>query len=237
MKAMNVYMRTVWMGVLLVIAATFAYAQDEGTIDNPVVFSFEQMFYAYFNKTKKTPTDYNTQEFISNVYEDEYRQYWGRNDEFGKRRVLQEVTPKIKDGIANFDSKLVYLAAREISIGEYDFDKEGFPIGYYSGAVDLGDNAFNVLMVFSNSDNFQFFKIAPEKADAFLKSRINWTGRPNRDIIMLFYFKVAEINKAFDDLYKKRGYNAGFLPLHGIIEKVEVYDKYNDVIVGELTKK
>ena len=230
-------MKTWLIGIVLLLTSSLIFAQETGSPDDPIPFSFEQAFYAYFNKTKKTPSADDTETFIKEVYEDEYQQYWYRNDEFGKRKVLQKAEPQIKNGIAQFNSKAWYVTAKEIKLDEYDFTKEGFPITYYSGAVSVGNNNFDALMVFSNSDNFQFLKMTPDAADAFLKSRRNWSGSANRDIIMIIYFKVADLNKAFDDLYKKRKYFAGFLPLHGIIEKVEVYDKYNEVVVGELTKK
>jgi hypothetical protein len=240
MPAIHIYggsMKALWTAVAMFLTAGLVPAQESGNPNDPVPFSFEQAFYAYFNKTNKTPDADDTEVFISEVHEDEYRQYWRSNDEFGKRKFLQQVEPQIKNGISQFDSKALYLAAREIRLDEYNFDKEGFPISYYSGAANIGPDRFDVLVVFSNSDDFQFMKMSPDDAETFLKSRRNWTGSANRDVIMVFYFKVADLNKAFDDLCKKRQYNRGFLLMHGIIEKVEVYDKYNDVVVGELTKK
>jgi hypothetical protein len=230
-------MKILWAGLALLLTAGLAFAQESGSPNEPVVFGFEEAFYAYFNKTKKTPGTDDIETFIREVHEDEYQQYWRTNDEFGKRKVLQQVEPQIKEGIARFDTKATYITIREINLDEYDFNKEGFPIASYSGAAGAGNRSFDVLMVFSNSDDFQFMKMAPDDADTFLKSRRNWTGSANRDVIMVFYFKVADLNKSFDDLLKKRRYNSGFLFLHGVIEKVEVYDQYNDVVVGVLGKK
>ena len=228
-------MKKYLIGIGLLLALDLAFAQEKNTAAEPVPFSFEQMFYAYFNKTKKTPSADETELYIAAVFEEEYEQYWRRNDEFGKRRVLQQADQRMKAGIAAFDPKVLYVVAEEVLLEEYDFKKEGFPIESYSDSVEVGPRRFDVLLVFSNSDNFNFFKIDPDAADAFLKSRHNWTGSPNRDIVMIIHFKIGDLNKAFDDLVKRRQYFARPF-LHGIIEKVEVYDEYNEIVVGELTK-
>jgi len=220
----------------LFLAVSMVFAQEANTADEPVLFSFEQMFYAYFNKTKKTPSADETELYIAAVFPEEYEQYWRRNDEFGKRRVSQQADQKMKAGIAAFDPRVLYGVASKVDLGEYDFKKEGFPLDGYNDSVEVGPYRFDVLLVFSNNDNFNFFKINPDAADAFLKSRLNWTGSANRDIVMIIHFKVGELNKTFNDLVKRRQYFARPF-LHGVIEKVEVYDKYNEIVVGELTKK
>jgi hypothetical protein len=228
-------MRNVFLyAVLFFVVAGFVYSDDE-----PELFEFEQAFYAYFNKTKTTPKDDDIEMFILRMYEDEYDAHW-RSNEFEKRKLLQKVDPQIKDGIVKFNSGILYFIGGRNQIGDYDFSKEGFPIDTSSyDSVNLGRVArvggrMSYLLVFPNIDNFNFFKMDPEKAEAFLKSRTDRSGRPIREIILFFVFKVGENNeKRFTD-YINKYFDNYFI--NGVIQRVEVWDGINSVKIGELVK-
>jgi hypothetical protein len=229
-------MRNVFLyAVLFFVVAGFVHSDDE-----PELFSFDQSFFAYFNKTKTTPKDGNIEAFIAAMYEDEYRVHW-RNNEFEKRKLLQKADPQIKDGIAKFNSSTLYAIGGKYRIDDYDFKKEGFPMDSYPSydSVTLGrasyEDRINFLLVFPNIDNFNFLKMDPEKAEAFLSSRTDWSGSPVRDIILIFVFKVGDNDKRFTDYIKSKKYFE-FCFINGVIQRVEVWDPINSVKIGELVK-
>jgi hypothetical protein len=222
--------------VLLFVTAGFVHSGDE-----PEMFTFEHSFYAYFNKTKTTPKDNNIEAFIARMYENEYREHW-RSNEFEKRRLIQKAEPQIKDGIAKFNSGTLFMVGGRYQLGDYDFKKEGFPMDSYPpyisanfGRASTGLGRDALVLVLSNVSNFNFLKMDPEKAEAFLSSHTDSSGMPDRDIILIFVFKVGENNdKRFTDYTNQSLDRHQFI--NGVIQRVEVWAEIDDVKIGELVR-
>jgi hypothetical protein len=214
-------------------------------------FSYRAAFFSYFKKRGIAVAEKNTEYYIQNIYYDEYRQGW--DNDFEKRRLMQRATQEIKEGLDNYDGGKVYFAIEGAQIERYDFEKGGFVMSdntpYYStdiGAAGdgranvgaFGDGRFNLVAVFPNvMENYNFLKIDEDTAEAFLKSRTNWSGSIDMRVNVIITFRVGEFgDRVFTDFVRREKFFENYL-INCVVQKVELYDSNSESVIGELTKR
>ncbi|MEA5446782.1 DUF4852 domain-containing protein [Gammaproteobacteria bacterium AB-CW1] len=144
-----------------------------------------------------------------------YNRY--RNDEFEFRRRLEAAKTEGLSWLSDVNDS-PYVMMVNISFGEYDFEREAFPIetrfgeGYYfyqsgsgvSAPFEKPDGAAHerldelssmVIMSFRNYEVMQdlYLPMSPEKAEAFVAERRNSRGTVNRSLRLRL---VAEAREA-----------------------------------------
>lgn len=230
--------------VVILLMAGALFAQTKSLDKN-------NAYYIYF---KGTNTKISETEYLNYAKVIEYETYDKyNNDEFEWDEQFTLLKQKLDKNIEDADLDSVYTVVTGVEFGDYDFANEGFPVSigegtffpletFYRDYEATRDSLFRKEIAFK-LDSFEKYNfIAMPKADAktFLQSRKSNSGYVNRNITLQITYKLAKFDskeyKAFKDLALSNGY----LPIVGIIEKIEVYDASNSRNVkkiGELTKK
>lgn len=89
-------------------------------------------------------------------------------------------------------------------------------------------------------EKYNFFFMPKSDAKTFLQGRKNSQGDVNRQITLQITYKIAKFDSKEYTAFKELALSNDFLPIVGIIEKIEVYDASNSKNVkkiGELVKK
>lgn len=205
-------MRTIACGfvVLIVISLAPATAQQNFSDYNSLM-----RHWLAVSDYELTDEDALAEWYIQNHQQDIHREY--RNDEFEYRRRLAAAKEAGLQWLADFNDE-PYVIYTQVEFGEYDFEREGFPInsgfseGYFfykkgSGvsapfAVEgqpeherLDSLSRLVKMTFLNNEvmNGLYIDMEPDQAEAFVAERRNSYGSVDRSLRLRL---VAEVRGA-----------------------------------------
>lgn len=208
-------------------------------------------FYVYM-KGSKTKLSENEELNYAKVFaRDTYEKY--KNDEFEWDEKFSEIKQDLNKKISEADMDSVYTVVTDVEFGDYDFTNEGFPVSIGEGTFfpyNHFDNYYNasydslfedkIALKLDSFDKYNFLGMPKADAKTFLQGRKSSSGYVNREVTLEITYKIASFDskeyKAFKDLALRNDY----LPIVGIIDKIEVYDSSNSKNVkkiGELTRK
>lgn len=208
-------------------------------------------YYLYLKGTNTKITDDEYLNYAKVLETSTYNKY--KNDEFEWEEQFVLLKQKFDKAISDADFDSIYTIVTAIEFGDYDFSKEGFTVSIDEGIFfPLGelnyyyettrDSLFRKEIAFKldSFEKYNFFAIQKTDAKAFLQSRKDNYGDVNRQVTLQITYKIAAFNskeyKSFSDIALSNNY----LPIVGIIEKIEVYDTLNSRNVkkiGELIRK
>lgn len=144
-------------------------------------------------------------------------------NEFKVRAAKKQARERLTELVSGTDvSKSFVLLNANVSLGEYDFELEGFPIKQMADTVywTTGSRYSNGLptsfsVFFTNTKPFALIKMAPEAAEKLLATRTDRFGAIDRNA-------TAEIEFQFTGLREKKS-----TELNATIQKVVVYNDRN----------
>ncbi|MFM8913619.1 MAG: DUF4852 domain-containing protein, partial [Flammeovirgaceae bacterium] len=117
--------------------------------------------------------------------------------------------------------------AFEDVLGNYDFDKEGFPVKWENNGIQIYSSLFEGLtpedinkqgvkltdlrIKFQNADKFNFLPVNSEKANLFIKSRKDSYGNVDRSVKMRINFRITGLMDGQTSQEKKLFVNEKYL--------------------------
>lgn len=208
-------------------------------------------YYIYLKGTNTKLTDEEYLNYAKVVETDTYNKY--KNDEFEWDEQFTLLKQKFDKLISDADLSSVYTIVTSVDFGDYDFTNEGFP-------VSIGEGTFFPLDTFWNSwdatkdsvfrkeiafkldsfNTYNFFAMPKSEAKTFLQGRKSSSGKVNRTVTLQITYKIAAFDSKEFKSFKDIALSNDYLPIVGIIEKIEVFDASNSKNVkkiGELIKK
>jgi len=215
----------VFLGLLLLALNVMAQTSDtEKRID------YISAFPICIQQNAIEITDSLIVQFAMDFRNDIYKKY--RNDEFEWQDQKQKIKKEIEQLVLSTSTTGNYVMATGIEFGNYDFEKLGFNVSigegtyfpfYASGRYN--SNLPQISLVFVDFTKYNFFPVAKDKANEFLKSRKDSYGNVDRKITLLIHYTIVP---ASSDDFKKivpifsSGQN---YVLVGKISKIDVYNK------------
>ena len=234
------------------IAALFATFLMTGVLFAQIkVIDKENGYFIYLKGSNTKITDAEYLNYAKVVERDTYDKY--RNDEFEWEEQFGKLKNKFNESITNADLETTYTVVTAVEFGDYNFTNEGFPVSIGEGTFfpfnritgwseASDDSVFtkSLALKLDSFEKYNFFAMPKADAKKFLQGRKNRYGNVDREVSLQISYKLAAFDskeyKSFKDLALANNY----LPLVGIIEKIEVYDASdrNKVKkISELVKK
>jgi len=204
--------------------------------EEPVSLTAEQLFYAYFHNTGKTPADNEINGFIAAVYPTEYRN--SVNNEFSWRRLRQTAIDQLNTGIKNFNNDTLFYLQTNSEYNSYDFDHGGFPV-ILNNSLEFNLSSDYYTLLLTNNHQFTMLKLNDDSAEELLKRSAGYFGYVDRSLILIIVFKFSDFSS--EDFRKFTANRNGYY-LHGLIKSVYVHKSINAFdgtswYVGELSGK
>lgn len=132
-----------------------------------------------------------------------------REDEFEFNKNINSTKSKLKDGTKNLDSSKVFKIIFEDELGNYDFEKQSFPILWKNNGlhllsdtwehrtpIDINKNKVQLTdlkIKFSNTKDFNLMPLIEERANSLVKYRKGPDGTVDRRIRMAIYFTISDM--------------------------------------------
>jgi len=155
-----------------------------------------------------TITIENTKEYLYLFDNNIYNQI--REDEFEFHEKILETKNFLKNEIEKKENNDTFKIFLKIEIGNYDFDKNGFPIkwGIKNGIQilddlwefftpkDINNNGIKLTdlrLQFTNTEDFIFLSLNKEKANYLIKHRKDESGNIDRYIYMYAHFIINKV--------------------------------------------
>ncbi len=229
------------LAILLSMGALFAQPKQMDT---------ETAFYLYLKGSKTTLSaeeELNYAKVLATSIYDAYH-----NDEFEWQEKFSEIKASLKEKTSSADLEGSYTMVTKVNLEDYDFEKQGFPIIIGEGTFFPLDRFPKFYYASSNSilekrialklDGFEeygFLAMAQNDAKVFLQGRKDRYGNVDRSVTLQITFTIATFDSKEYKAFAPLALSNNYLPLVGIIEKIEVYDtsdskKIKDL--GELIK-
>lgn len=204
-------------------------------------------FYIYL---KGSEVEISELEELNYAKAEEYNVYSKyHNDEFEWEEQFSKLKENFKNKIKNADMTSEYAIITTAEFGDYDFKTEGFPVKIEDGTFfPIGkvgnynndyDSIFRKTVALSLDDfsSYNFFKMPKAEAKTFLQSKKSKYGTVDRNIKLLIKYKIADYNSAEYKKFANLALNNDYLPVVGIINSIEVYDKNTNKKISELIKQ
>lgn len=208
-------------------------------------------YYIYLKGSNTKITDDEYLNYAKVIERDTYYKY--KNDEFEWEEQFSKLKTKLDNSIKNADLDSTYTVVAPVEFGDYDFTNEGFPVTIGEGTffpfnrlygwTDATDNSVFTKKLGLKLDSFEkynFFSMPKTDAKKFLQGRKSSSGYVNREVSIQITYKLASFDSKEYKNFKDLALSNDYLPIVGIIEKIEVYDAAdrNKVKkIGELVKK
>ena len=155
----------------------------------PELDSGEQLMFRYVAASALPPD----LEKLAESFSSEYRQ---TTDTFRKRDLLQALQPQIEQKIQQAKAEpYAWMDIDDPELGEYDFQRKGFPIGEFNGKrTRYFNDAYNYKLTWANRDQLKFAPVADEAVARELESmRSDWRNKPRLKIY--FLGQSADLNE------------------------------------------
>ena len=195
----------------------------------------ENGYYIYLKGSNAKITDDEYLDYAKLIERDIYSKY--KNDEFEWEDQFSKLKIKLNDLIAKADLESTYTVVTAVDFGDYDFTNEGFPVSigegtffpfdYLSHYYDASRNSVfkkRLAVKLDSFEKYNFFSMPKADAKKFLQGRKSGSGYVNREVSLQITYKVASFNSKEYKNFKDLALSNGYLPIVGIIEKIEVYD-------------
>lgn len=233
---------TTVISLLLMGSAVFAQTKSLGT---------ENAYYVYLKGTGTKITDEEYLNYAKVVERETYRKY--SNDEFEWDEQFSLLKKKFDASIQNADLESEYVIVTGVEAGDYDFTNEGFPVSigegtffpfktFYYDYESSRASLFRkqVALKLDAFEEYDFFAMPKTDAKKFLQGRKSSNGSVDRNVTLQITYKIAGFESKEYKNFKDLALSNDYLPIVGIIEKIEVFDASNSRNVrkiGELVKK
>jgi hypothetical protein len=184
-------------------------------------------FYSFLRGTNAELTDDLVTRYIRDYHNNIYRQH--HNNEFEWHGKIEEYRKELSQKISAQSLDIAYAIVTNVEFNNYDFDKDGFPVNISEGTffpLDSKERTYlnRIGLYLIDLSNYNFFAMERNDANMFIKNRTSNSGRVDRQVRLLIYFKLADFASAdylnISTLMDKNRY----YPLAGIISRIEVYD-------------
>ena len=208
-------------------------------------------FYIYMKGSKTTLSSNEELDYAKSFERSTYNKY--KNDEFEWDEQFTAIKQSLKNKIGEADLDSTYAIVTGVEFGDYDFTNEGFPVsigegtffpfGRFDNWTSTSSGSIlgkQIALKLDSFEKYNFFAMPKADAKTFLQSRKSNSGYVNRDITLQITYKLAKFDSNEYKDFKDLALSNDYLPLVGIIERIEVYDVSNSRNVkkiGELTKK
>ena len=209
-------------------------------------------YYIYLKGTNTKLTDEEYLNYAKVVETDTYNKYI--NDEFQWDEQFTLLKQKFDKLMSDADLSSVYTIVTSVDFGDYDFTNEGFPVSIGEGTFFSIDTFFNsfyyatkdsvfrkeIALKLDSFNTYNFFAMPKSEAKTFLQGRKSSSGSVNRSVTLQITYKIAAFDSKEFKSFKDLALSNDYLPIVGIIEKIEVFDASNSRNVkkiGELIKK
>jgi hypothetical protein len=212
---------------LLYIIPAFTQSQPQGTDKDDLT---EKVAFLYYVNGASSSDEF-IEEYLFRYMNDIYTQT--KNDEFEYRKSLNIAKEQLIQNLEQVDSSKKFNTVVQLTLGNYDFERKGFPIQEDSPAyivVPRGEyemfKYFNLIsLAFSNFTSFQFFKISEDDASQLIKRRKDNFGNINREVYAVINFKITQSLELARSNDQRQ--------LVGEITSVELYEyKHLNVLIG-----
>lgn len=230
------------ISLLLMGSVLFAQAKSLDT---------ENAYYVYLKGTSTKITDEEYLNYAKVVERETYRKY--SNDEFEWDEQFSLLKKKFDTSIQDADLEGEYVIVTSVEAGDYDFTNEGFPVSigegtffpfktFYYDYESSRTSLFRkqVALKLDSFERYNFFAMPKTDAKNFLQGRKYSNGSVNREVTLQITYKIAGFESKEYKNFKDLALSNNYLPIVGIIEKIEVFDAENSRNVkkiGELVKK
>lgn len=189
-------MKTIYLLVLSVLFSLNLHCQ--GTFSNDVAF----LAYLKINKIPLTTNE--CEKFLKRYYADEIQK--NATDEFEYKAYINKRYKSVKAQLDTFNINSIYIHGLMIRLGEYDFEKEGFPIflgdDFSQGNINPKDSytSYDYIAKAENIDDYKFLPMSSDSAKNLL-SQLRLNGNRSRSLLALFYIKfTGETKKYVQDI-------------------------------------
>lgn len=143
-------MRLLVTTILLAVSFS-AFAENTES----VLVSDDNVHYYYESRADIKATDQELAKIISVDYRN-------ARDEFTRHDLLQKITPVLKKRLAEAKTNDKIHLRVGSKLGDYDFDKKAFPIGFGKGTFIPFKNGY--VVTFENSDGLEYIPVPLDKA-------------------------------------------------------------------------
>jgi hypothetical protein len=226
-------MKKAFFVMVLMILAFCLYAQGAERQVTYIDFLF-----SYFKGTRSELSDDLITSYIRDYYGDVYRQY--SNNEFEWHDKIEQYREEFAEKAAAQNLDTAYVIAAGVEFGNYDFDKNGFPVNISAGTFfPLTSNeriSLNRVGLFLlDFHKYNFFSMERNEANTFIRSRTESSGTVSRDVRLVIYFKLADFSSSDYLNISTSMDRSRYYPVVGIINRIEVYDntkKIGDLIIN-----
>lgn len=231
-----------FVATLLTIGALFAQTKS---LDK------NSAFYIYLKGSKTTLTPSEELDYAKSFEHDTYSKY--KNDEFEWDEQFSNIKQSLKNKISEADLDSVYTMLTDVNFGDFDFTNEGFPVSIKKdtffpfknfdnwGSIKFGSILEKrIALKLDSFEKYNFFAMPKADAKTFLQGRKYGDGIVDREITLLISYRIAKFDSNEYNSFKNLALSNDYLPIVGIIEKIEVYDASNSRNVkkiSELIKK
>lgn len=204
-------------------------------------------FYIYIKGSNTVLSADDEVNYARSFEEATYKKY--KNDEFEWDEQFSIIKQNLKKQVEEADMDSTYIIGTTLEFGDYDFTNEGFPITISAGTF-FPFNYFNnwydykrtsllhkrMALKLDSFEKFNFFAMPKDEAKTFLQGRKNSYGNVNRKVALQIYYKIAAFDSDEYNCFKDLALSNDYLPLVGIIEKIEVYDMANPKSIKKISE-
>ena len=208
-------------------------------------------FYIYLKGSQTVLTPKDELNYAKSFENLTYRKY--KNDEFEWDEQFTKIKQSLKEKIHSVDMDVSYIVMTDVKLENYDFTNEGFPVSisekiffpydHFDNWASLDSDSIldkRIALKLDRFEKYNFIAMPKVEAKKFLQTRKNTYGNVNRQVSLQVTFKIAEFDSEEYKSFANIALSNDYLPVVGIIEKVEVYDtsnSYNVEKIGELMVK
>lgn len=228
--------------VLFLLTLNVAFSQSyEG--NRKIIQSnanYEELLYIYYKGTKIELTEEIVTNYIKDFFESDYNKY--RQNEFEWPAILTKYRSVLTSKINNANLATVYTFQTRTSLGNYNFEYEGFDVNIdmeylfvTKRGLSIGDGTIypdvaskGILLFINNGNNF--VKMERNKANAFINSRTK-NGNIDRNVTLHISFSISNFFPDTGIFLIAQLSNS----VSARITKIDVYD--GNTKIGELGSK
>jgi uncharacterized protein (TIGR02145 family) len=220
--------------LFVLVISTLGYCQPEMTPKEGFYYSMKVSQYKIKDPLINAMVPLNWFDIYVRIFDlNNYKN--SLNDEFKWPAYSKRIVNEIETGVSNCNFNKIYSFNSTATLGKYDMERSGFPIGDLYADIELAafplaynSLTFRITPSWNISDFDLLLKMDPEKAQQFVASRKDYNGNINRTIGIKVIYNV--VNKSMRDK------NTGTKLYSGIyMHKILFMD--GSVILGEIQPK
>jgi hypothetical protein len=202
------------------------------------VITYLDCLYSYIKGTSMELSNSFVTAYIRDFYYDVYRQY--SNNEFEWYDKLEQYKTELSQKSANQDLNVPYVIVTGVNFGNYDFNRNGFPVTIEEGTFFPLVHTNNIMylnrigLFLADFYKYNFFLMDSNASNDFVRSRTAAGGSVNREVRLIIYFNIMNFSSP-EYINISSGMNRNYIPVGGTINRIEVYD--NTIKISDLVMK